>query len=681
MVTSGEDANVSIMSKGPVAAFSGKPTSGPKPLTVTFTDSSKGSITSEVWEYKLHSGSTWMTLPLDGSASFSFTNAGIYDIQLTVTGKSGSNTKTEPGYISVNETAPLAAFSGSPQSGSKPLNVTFTDSSTGVIASYSWNFGDGGTSNIQNPSHTYTAVGTFTVNLTVTGPGGADVENKPDYITVTNATTRIGIYRDSVWNLDRYGNGGIGAGTDSYSAWNNALGDFPIAGDWNADGRAENGVYRPGAGFYLKMDNSGTWNPSTDRYLTWDNAANDRPIAGDWNADGRDETGVYRPGVGFYLKMDNSSTWNPSTDRYLTWDNAAYDRPIAGDWNNDTRTETGVYRPGAGFYLKMDNGSTWNPSTDLYLAWDNAAIDLPIAGDWNMDERTETGVYRPGAGFYLKMDNVSTWTPSSGVNTAYTFPGVAGWPVVGDWNGTGTTKIGIYKEGDLWYLDWNGNGVWDAGTKEFYNIPTGTFPKPVIGDWNGDGKTKVGSYRNGYWSLDYSGGGAPYSAYYSTFIFNGEYDYLSTPIVGDWNGKGKSKIGVYKYTTGDWYLDYDGDGEWNIGSDRGYNFGVTGWTPVVGDWNGDEKSKIGVFKDGAWRLDYYGNGSLIKEYSFGATGSIPVIGDWNGDGKAKIGVYKDGDWYLDYDGNGVWDATADKEYSFGATGWIPIVGKWSLKNQ
>jgi len=173
------------------------------------------------------------------------------------------------------------------------------------------------------------------------------------------------------------------------------------------------GVYRPGIGFYLKMDNGSTWNPATDVYLPWDNAAGDRPVAGDWNTDGRSETGVYRPGIGFYLKMDNGSTWNTSTDRYLPWDNAAGDRPIAGDWNADGRSETGVYRPGIGFYLKMDNGSTWNPATDVSLAWDNAAVDLPIAGDWNADGRSETGVYRPGIGFYLKMDNGSTWNPAT----------------------------------------------------------------------------------------------------------------------------------------------------------------------------------------------------------------------------------------------------------------------------
>jgi len=61
-------------------------------------------------------------------------------------------------------------------------------------------------------------------------------------------------------------------------------------------------------------------------------AAGDRPIAGDWNGDGRDEAGVYRPGIGFYLKMDNGNTWNPSTDRCLAWNNAIGDFPIAGNF-------------------------------------------------------------------------------------------------------------------------------------------------------------------------------------------------------------------------------------------------------------------------------------------------------------------------------------------------------------
>jgi PKD repeat protein len=68
-----------------------------------------------------------------------------------------------------------ASFTASPTSGSAPLNVTFTDSSTGSITNWFWNFGDGNTTNFTastNPSHTYTA-GTYTVTLIVSGYPGA----------------------------------------------------------------------------------------------------------------------------------------------------------------------------------------------------------------------------------------------------------------------------------------------------------------------------------------------------------------------------------------------------------------------------------------------------------------------------------------------------------------------------
>ena len=80
--------------------------------------------------------------------------------------------------------APVANFSATPTSGTAPLNVSFTDTSTGTINSRSWNFGDGGTSTATNPSHSY-AAGTYTVSLTVTGPDGSDTETKTSFIVVT----------------------------------------------------------------------------------------------------------------------------------------------------------------------------------------------------------------------------------------------------------------------------------------------------------------------------------------------------------------------------------------------------------------------------------------------------------------------------------------------------------------
>ena len=71
--------------------------------------------------------------------------------------------------------APVASFTGTPLPGTAPLDVMFTDSSTGdSITNRRWDFGDGNTSNFvaaTNPSHWYSSAGTYSVNLTVTNAG------------------------------------------------------------------------------------------------------------------------------------------------------------------------------------------------------------------------------------------------------------------------------------------------------------------------------------------------------------------------------------------------------------------------------------------------------------------------------------------------------------------------------
>src|SRR5690606_36870235 len=112
-------------------------------------------------------------------------------LQSYIVSGSGDNMVVTNAILVVEKTeiteAPIAAFSGSPLIGTAPHTVSFTVTSTGDITSRSWDFGDGATSTAQNSSHVYTNAGTYTVNLTVTGPGGSDSEVKTNYITVTAA--------------------------------------------------------------------------------------------------------------------------------------------------------------------------------------------------------------------------------------------------------------------------------------------------------------------------------------------------------------------------------------------------------------------------------------------------------------------------------------------------------------
>jgi trimeric autotransporter adhesin len=82
----------------------------------------------------------------------------------------------------------VANFTASPVSGTAPLNVQFTDTSTGGATSWSWDFGDGTTSTAQSPSKTYSAPGTYTVALTASNGTSSNTVTKTNLITVTDGT-------------------------------------------------------------------------------------------------------------------------------------------------------------------------------------------------------------------------------------------------------------------------------------------------------------------------------------------------------------------------------------------------------------------------------------------------------------------------------------------------------------
>jgi len=166
------------------AGFSATPTAGNAPLNVTFTDESTGTLLS-AWAWDFGDGGT----SAQQNPTHQYTAAGSYTVILTVTGFAGPDTETKADYIAVGAPpATVANFSATPTSGNAPLNVTFTDESTGTLLSaWAWDFGDGGTSAQQNPTHQYTTAGTYTVSLTVTGFAGPDTETKTNYITVGTA--------------------------------------------------------------------------------------------------------------------------------------------------------------------------------------------------------------------------------------------------------------------------------------------------------------------------------------------------------------------------------------------------------------------------------------------------------------------------------------------------------------
>ena len=119
------------------------------------------------------------------TVAFTPSGSGTFNASVIFTSNGGSSTNLVSG---TGVTAPVAAFSGLPTYGAAPLSVTFTDNSTGTITNRHWDFGDGNTTDTALTSvlYVYSAAGTNTVSLTVSGPGGTSTLSQANYIIVTN---------------------------------------------------------------------------------------------------------------------------------------------------------------------------------------------------------------------------------------------------------------------------------------------------------------------------------------------------------------------------------------------------------------------------------------------------------------------------------------------------------------
>lgn len=166
----------------PAANFNAPVTSRCEPpLTVNFQDLSTGSVTGWLWDFGDGNTSTLQ------NPSHTYTSYGNFTVKLVVTNAGGcSDSLVLTNYIRIQRAN--ISIPSLPERGCIPYTTTFTPTITSldVITSYNWDFGDGGTSTLANPTYTYVAQGTYTVRLIITTSSGCT-----DTLTITNAV-RVG---------------------------------------------------------------------------------------------------------------------------------------------------------------------------------------------------------------------------------------------------------------------------------------------------------------------------------------------------------------------------------------------------------------------------------------------------------------------------------------------------------
>jgi hypothetical protein len=268
---------------------------------------------------------------------------------------------------------------------------------------------------------------------------------------------------------------------------------------------------------------------------------------------------------------------------------------------------------------------------------------------------TKLGLFRNGASTLEDTNGNNAYDP--GIDrfvAAFFVSGNPGFPalatdipVAGDWLGTGHASVGIYRPTTgQWFLDTNNNGIYDAGDTAPFGYGGIAGDKPVVGDWNGLGRTCVGIFRSGFfWILDANCNNSFDAADY-TFPFGGlgfGTASADVPVTGAWTG-GKTRVGVVRaYAPG------------GVPTGVPFYWVMDGSDPNAGSAAAAHQPAIGAFPYGGISGDQY------------------VTGDWLGTGTSHAGIYRSGNWLLDLTGA----HTYDTFYQFGGVPTdIATPGKW-----
>lgn len=282
--------------------------------------------------------------------------------------------------------------------------------------------------------------------------------------------------------------------------------------------------------------------------------------------------------------------------------------------------------------------------------------DVPVSGDWAGNGNSCLGYYRPGTGqWFLDANCNGVW--DAGIDYLYAFGGLqssgtphtSGWtpgdvPVVGNWNGSGRSCIGLFRAGFLWVIDNNCDGTFNLGDVTFgFGGEPGDIP--VVGHWiappgaNGIAD-QVGVVR----AYNISGYGANSYPYY--WILDGTYalDPLQANHVPGRGGTGCATYDIACLTPAPF-------GFGGVGSYYTYGYGPYTLSSaiydqfVVGDWTGGGISHAGVYRIGTWLEDMDGSHAYQGFYQFGGLVSYGSYLPYNNvisnyiDDKALVGKW------------------------------------------